>query len=306
MSELRKIIILILFIAAIVPVSVGQRRVTPVERSTNRTMTAEELKLKKKELKSKGLSIVGDSIVADSVVMESDTLKSKKMLYPKFTSVIVGVNIWDPVMRVFGQKHGGVDFSAELSMWNRFNPVLELGFGMANDTPEEQNFTYKGKMALYGKLGMNYNIKFNDSPDYVAMVGFRAGYSSFSYDIKDVTVTNGYWGQTKTFDILDQHSHATWGELLLALRVKLFGNLSAGWAFKYHFIFNYKKNTNSDPWYVPGYGARTNNITGGFSLYYTIPLHKKKKAVVPDVTDAVNAPAPIPAPSTENSAESQK
>lgn len=273
-------------------VAMAQRRVTPVERSTNRTMTAEELKQKKKELKAKGLSIVGDSIVADSVAIKADTLKTRKMLYPRLTSVIVGANLWDPVMRLLGQKYGGIDFSVELSLWNRFIPTVELGVGWADNTPEDMNFTYKGKLALYGKVGMNYNFKFNSSPDYVAMLGFRAGYSSFGYDIKDVTVHNGYWDQSKTFDILDQHSHASWGELLLAVRVKLFGNLSAGWAFKYHFLFNCKSNSNSDPWYIPGYGARKGAVTGGFSIYYTLPLHKKKAAVAAPAVDASAVPPP--------------
>ncbi len=272
--------------AAVASMAVAQRRVTPVERSTNRTMTADELKQKKKELKAQGLSIVGDSIVADSVAMELDTLKVKKMLYPRLTSVTIGANIWDPVMRLLGQKYGGMDFSAELSLWNRFIPTAELGFGWADNTPEDMNFTYKGKLALYGKLGMNYNFKFNSLPDYVAMLGFRAGYSSFSYDIKDITVHNGYWNQTEKIDILDQHSHATWGEILLAVKVKLFGNLSAGWAFKYHFLFNCKDNPNSEPWHIPGYGSRKGAVTGGFSLYYTLPLHKKK-------TDSVKTQTPV-------------
>lgn len=277
-DEMKKFLTIILLIITVASIAVAQRRVTPVERNTNRTMTSEELRQKKKELKAQGMQIVGDSIVSDSAVMASDTLKSKRMAYPRFTSVIVGVNLWDPIMRIAGQSYGGIDFSAELSMWNRFIPTVELGMGWANSMPEDMNFTYKGKMAVYGKLGMNYNFKFNSSPDYVAMLGIRAGYSSFGYDVKDVRINNGYWDQTKTFDILDQHSHALWGELQLAVRVKLFGNLSAGWAFKYHVLFNHKVNENSDPWYIPGYGSRTGAITGGFSLFYTIPLHKKKKA----------------------------
>lgn len=274
-----------LLVVTVTSVAVAQqRRVSPVERSTNRTMTTKELNEKKKELRAQGMVIMGDSIVADSVAMKSDTVKVTKMQYPMLTSVIVGVNFWDPLMRILGQSYGGVDFSAELSMWNRIHPIVEVGAGWANSTPEDMNFTYKGKLSLYGKLGANYNFSFNSSPDYVAMVGLRAGYSSFKYDITDISLVNDYWGQNKTIEILDQKSHALWCELMLSLKIKLVGNLSAGWAFKYHFLLNHKSNTNSEPWYIPGFGSRTGHITGGFSLYYTIPLHKKKEPVVPDMS----------------------
>lgn len=259
----------------------AQRRVTPVERNNNRTMTAEEHKRKVKELRSQGMMILGDSIVPDSVAIKTDSIKAKHMQYPLLTSAIFGVNIWDPVMRLIGQNYGGVDFSAELSLWNRLHPAVEVGVGWANDTPDDMNYTYKGKLALYGKIGASYNFKFNNSPDYVALLGFRAGYSSFSYEITDIKLQNSYWGQYPTISIPDQHSTATWGELLLSLKVKLFGNISAGWALKYHFMFNCKKNVNSEPWYVPGFGTRNSKLTGGLSIYYTLPLGRRNKTKVP-------------------------
>lgn len=276
----------------------AQRRVSPVVKNTNRTLTSTELAAKQKELASQGFVILGDSIVSDSIAMlENDSIRAMYMQYPKLTSVIVGVNLWDPIMRIFGQSYGGIDFSAELSMWNRFHPIVELGVGQANSTPEDMNFTYKSNLALYGKLGLNYNFKYNNSPDYVALLGIRAGYSSFSYDIKDISLVNSYWSQSQTIDILNQKSNALWAELLLSLKVKLIGNISAGWAFRYHFLINYKKNTNSDPWYIPGFGTRESNMTGSFSLYYTIPLGKKQEPVIELIEDTT--PPPPPADSTD-------
>ena len=177
----------VLMLAAVVAMS-AQRRVTPVERNNNRTLTAEEHKRKVKELRSKGMMIMGDTILPDNVALETDSLKAKRMQYPLLTSAIFGVNIWDPVMRIMGQKYGGIDFSAELSLWNRIIPTLEFGVGWANDTPDDMNYTYKGKLSLYGKIGANYNFKFNNSPDYCALLGLRAGYSTFGYEITNVQI----------------------------------------------------------------------------------------------------------------------
>lgn len=275
-SKIRIVLSVVLMLSALG--GVAQRRVTPVERSNNRTLTAEEHKRKVKELKSKGLVILGDTIVSDSTAMQCDSLKSKRMQYPKLTSLIFGANIWDPVMRILGQKYGGIDFSAELSLWNRFIPIVEVGAGWADNTPEDMNFTYKGKLSLYGKLGASYNFKFNNSPDYVALLGFRAGYSNFGYEIRNIRLQNGYWNQSQTIDILNQRSHALWGEFALSIRVKIYRNISAGWALKYHFLFNHKTNENSEPWYIPGYGTRTSRISGGLSVFYTLPFSHSKSA----------------------------
>ena len=112
----------------------------------------------------------------------------------------------------------------------------------------------------------------------MALLGFRAGYSNFGYEIRDIRLQNGYWNQSQTIDILNQRSHALWGEFALSIRVKIYRNISAGWALKYHFLFNHKANENSEPWYIPGYGTRTSRISGGLSVFYTLPFSHNKSA----------------------------
>ena len=53
-------------------------------------------------------------------------------------------------------------------------------------------------------------------------------------------------------------------------------NISAGWQVKYQGVFNYKKNTHSDPWFVPGFGKRDRKFAFGFSIYYTLPLMRDR------------------------------
>lgn len=297
---------IIMAVCCVLPLA-GQRRVTPVKPSTNRVMTAKQNDEKIAELKSRGFVMVGDTILPDSVAARmNDTVKITRMQYPMLTSVTIGANVWDPVMRLFGQKYGGVDFSAELSLWNRIVPIVEVGFGSANSTPDEKNYTYKGNFAMYGKIGCGYNFKYNSKPDYMALVGFRVGYSNFKYSVSDVVIDNGYWQEQSGFSINNLRSHASWGEIVVAMHIKLYKNWSAGWALKYHFLFNYKKNSAADPWYIPGYGTRGSSISGGMSIYYTIPLNhdkwpddEKKNAYTGEPIDASpqgTRPISIPGP----------
>lgn len=254
----------------------GQKRhITPVKPGTNTVLrpakgTSEEV------IQS---YIKGDTAAAKAKEV-ADSMKHIYTRYPLLTDVTVGVNFIDPLLMAFGQKHAGVDVSVMLNMWNRVQPVVEVGLGRASDTPDGLNYTYKGKLAPYARLGVNYNLSFKHSPQYQVVVGLRVGYSSFSYDVTSVSSGSDYWGENSTLHLAGLKSHALWGELLVGLRVGLWRGLSMGWQAKYHGLFNHKKNGYSSPWFVPGYGSRESSFAFSMSVYYTLPLStlpKEKK-----------------------------
>ena len=175
----------------------------------------------------------------------------------------------------FGQSYASADVSATLNMWNRLQPTVELGLGWAKSTPDDMNFTYKGKPSPYFKVGANYNFMFKNSPDYQAYIGIRLGYSTFSYDVTDVHYWNSFWQEEQRFDLFGQRSHALWGEAGVGIKVKLWNSLSMGWMIRYHNLFNYGKNDNSKPWFIPGYGPRNSSLGLSLGLYYTLPLHRR-------------------------------
>ena len=263
----RLVYIFVLFAVVTSLVCNGQRKVTPVQQTNNTILRPK----KGEKIKPK---VMNDSLYQDSLRM--DSIKKIYPKYPAITDLTVGVNVWDPLMRIFGQKHGLVDFSLTLNMWNRLFPTIEVGLGKAHETPDGKNYTYDGKMSVYGKIGANYNFLFKSSKNYLFMAVFRIGYSSFKYDITNITAKDGYWGWTEGGSILNQKGSCVWAELLLGLRVKLVGNLSAGWYFKYNMKLKMNDGSQSNAWYIPGYGTRNTGITGSFSIYYTIPIKKKR------------------------------
>lgn len=210
-------------------------------------------------------------------IADLDTAKraGPKPVYPLLHSVSVGANFFDGVMMLAGQKHASFDVWAELSLHNWIQPVVELGVGYADSRPEEGNFHYKGKPSFYGKLGLNYNFLYKSNPDYQIHVGFRGGYSSFRYDITDITINSSYWGQSNTFSIMNQKAHALYGEVVGGIKVNIWKNLGMGWDFRYRFKFKTSNGSNSSPWFIPGYGTNS-PLSASFSLIYTLPLNKKR------------------------------
>lgn len=207
-----------------------------------------------------------------------DTVQTAKPgpVYPLWQSVSIGFNFFDGIMKLAGQKHASFDVWASVSLHNWIQPVVEAGIGYGDDRPDGANFRYKAKPSFYAKLGVDYNFLYKSNPDYQVHFGLRGGFSSFRYDITDVTVSSDYWDQTNVFSIPGQKAHALYGEILGGIRVKIAGPVSMGWDFRYRFMMKKKNGSNSVPWFIPGYGA-TNPIGASFSIIWTVPLQGKKE-----------------------------
>ncbi len=254
----------------------AQRRVTPINSADElKIINDKELQEIKRQNEAKFMRT--DSLTLDSLRRDSIE-KAKNTVYrPTLMSATAGINFWDPLMRAFGQTYGGGDIWFAINLKNRFIPIVELGVGQANSTPDGGNFTYKNKLAFYGKIGMNYNFMATKDPKYQLYAGIRFAGTSFHYDITDITVDNGYWHDSPShFEIVDQHSSAIWGEFVLGIQVEIVKNFSLGWAVRYNFPFSIKDTPNSRPWYIPGYGTRDNPLNISLSASYTLPFHKEE------------------------------
>ena len=273
-----------------VPLSQAQRRVTPVQPAGSGLQGVNELKANGDSIDvsklvethdDKGNVVLVDTItgkeMTDSVAkMNKPEGRVPKMQQPLLHSVSVSVDFWDPVMRLFGQKYGLVEFAAHLNLHNRYIPVVEVGLGTTDYTPEDNNYTYKVPVTPYFRIGADYNFLYNSNPDYLVTAGLRLGYSHFNYEVNDVTLNSGYWDETATFNLPRQSCSFTYLQVLFGLRVKIAGPVSMGWNFRYKAKLHESKAAYGKPWYIPGFGSRGSAVTGSFYVAYVLPLHKKE------------------------------
>ena len=252
-------------------VSLGQKKITPVDNDPNKPAQP-TLHYYDKH---------GNPLEEPVLFMaELDTVSSVKPqpVYPLLYSANIGFNFFDGVMSLFEQKHSSYDLQASLSLHNWFEPIVEFGLGFADNHPENGNFRYKSKPSFYGKLGINYNFMYKSNPDYQVYLGFRFGYSSFNYEITDVIINSNYWGQSNHFSITNQKANSFYGQALAGLKVKIWKWFSLGWNIRYGFKIKQSQPSNSNPWFIPGYG--TGALSATFSLIYTIPIHTQKKETI--------------------------
>ncbi len=190
-------------------------------------------------------------------VLDTVTKPKSKPLYPLLNGASIGLNFGDAIFMACGQKYGGFDIWADMSLFNWFFPVVEFGVGFADSTPLKNNYTYKTSPSFYTKIGVNYNFMYKSDPAYQLFAGLRVGFSSFKYDVDNITISDDYWQETEHLSLRGLRASAVYGEFLIGIKVKIVGNFSLGWNGRYHMKFKVNSKSSSTPWYIPGYGANS-------------------------------------------------
>lgn len=279
--------------------SKAQRRVTPIDTPATATQHINENKANGDSLDrsrlvemtdSRGNKILVDTVTGKEFIDSAAIEKAKnlKMKYPLLHSATVSLDLFTPAMRAFGTKYGLGEVAAEINLYNRYIPVLEFGLGQAENTPDDNNYTYKSAISPFFRIGMNYNFFYGSNPDYMLMIGLRYGFSPFKFEVTDISQQGGYWNEPMTYDIPSQSVTAGYLQLLLALRVRIFDNFSMGWSIRYQSIMHESATPHGKAWYIPGFGARNRSLNATFSLSYTIPL-SNSDALSEKTTETINS-----------------
>lgn len=205
--------------------------------------------------------------------LDTVTKPKSKPIYPLINGWSIGANFGDAIFMAAGQKYGSFDVWADLSLYNWIFPVIEAGVGYANSTPQNGNFTYNTSPSFYTKIGLNYNFMYKSDPAYQFFLGFRVGFSSFKYNVENISISNGYWNETQNLNLKGLSASAFYGEILAGLKVKIVGPFSLGWSARFHFKMKVNSKSLSTPWFIPGYGATS---PFGFSLSAIYSFGQKK------------------------------
>lgn len=191
---------------------------------------------------------------------ELDTVKKVRSgpKYPLYSGVSVGVNFFDALMMIFGQKRANFDIGVSCSLWNWLFPTVEVGLGYSNSRPDDGRTYFKVKPSMYVKAGFNYNFLYKGNPDYRLFAGMRFCYSGFSYDIPVIRAGSQYYTSPEITSMYGLTARCWYAEILAGLEVKIYKGIMMGWNVRMDFNL---KNKYSDPaypaWFIPGRNAST-------------------------------------------------
>lgn len=196
--------------------------------------------------------------------------------FPLFNGLSVGINVADQAMRLFGQDYGAYEGVVEANLHNRFFPEWSFGVGSANHTTDAE-LHYRGKPAIFNRIGMSYNFSYNKLTPGQIMIGVRYGFSAYSADITNASFNDGYWDPIPGIELLDQKFKSHWIELNAGIRVQVWKNISMGWMAQFKPLLREGASFNASPWYIPGYGVNGSGFGLSYNIYYTLPFGVKKQ-----------------------------
>lgn len=224
------------------------------------------------------------SLYAQNSDSEIDKDKKETVYFPLYNGLSVSADIYGLGASVLGSDFLSSEIGIEASLKNRFFPVLEIGYG-TTDTWSERGTHYKSN-APYFRLGMNYNTMYKKGNPNFLYVGFRVGYSSFSYDITNTPAEDpifggsmenpafidDIWGESVPFNHKGLKASMTWYELLVGIRAHIYKDFYMGWSIRMKRKFSLSDDGYGPPWYVPGFGQYDSSRFGlTYSIIYKLP-----------------------------------
>lgn len=195
---------------------------------------------------------------------------------PKFEPVEVyqdmnlGIEFGGGLKRLFSDNWS-TSANIDLNIRNKVLPTLEVGRAHLEETGETGiGYSTTG---TFVKFGLNKPLVYSVSGRDVFYVGLHYGFSSFDYDLTNLSFSGGYWGQPTVTSFLGEHSTASWLDAVAGVRVQVMGPISVGWSIHYRSVLRVSNGSNSVPPYIPGYGQNVKPFAGiDAHLYYRLPF----------------------------------
>ena len=198
--------------------------------------------------------------------------KEEVVKVPLYQGLQIGFDLVSPAGYLISDSYGA-SIKADINLWNKYFPTVELGFADFNKTSEDGiNCTSSGQ---YVKVGINKALSYGgNKAENLFFAGIHYGFSTFSYNLDNLVYYPNYWGANSDINSLqDQKATTGWIELVAGVRVLVFGPISLGWTAQYKSTLHVSNGENSIPAYIPGYGENFKPKLGmAFHLYYKLPF----------------------------------
>lgn len=206
--------------------------------------------------------------------------EGQKYRYPLFNGLSLSVDVFDPLLSLMMLDHCTYEVQAMVDLHHRFFPMAAMGMGWADEqsdngldfgTDQKQELRFKSDLAPFAKVGMAYNLNFNDTrPSDFYLVMMRYGLAWNKADISNLYYANETWGALGPIDIKDQEYTTHWLEVGGMIKVQVWNRISMGWDLYWKIRLAQSGTKLGDAYYVPGMGTSQSNVGFSFRIYYDL------------------------------------
>lgn len=193
------------------------------------------------------------------------------------TAVRVGADVGNFGYSLLKEGREFWEISADIDIYRYF---ITTDYGYTRFSTGEDLYNYEST-GRYMRIGPEVNFIKNQSGD-VLFFGARYGTSTFNENISYLTINeieqNEVWPVSE-LETSNKNLQASWIEFNTGLKARVFNNVYLGFTVRYKFLPSIESGGTFQPYYVPGYGTKTDRDIWGISYYisYKIPFRKKKK-----------------------------
>ena len=207
--------------------------------------------------------------VSVSVFAQPDTTRSAR-------GIFLGLDISRFLVTALEPVHNNFELSLGFSVTENIQLQAEGGYLNVDFSDSTYRYTESGS---YYRFGAEYNMLKRQAGELDQVyLGLMYGYSPYSHEAENITITDGYWGTGEGSLPLSQNT-AHWIEIKGGLRVELWKNLFVGYALRLRIFLAGNTDPKLEPYLIPGFGKveKTTSIGMSYSVFYRIPLGGNKK-----------------------------
>lgn len=192
--------------------------------------------------------------------LQAQEQPQQKEKAPVLSGVAVSADLVGFAMKAVGAKFANMEVGARINFLDKYFPAAELGIGDCHREGAETGNTFSTTQP-YMRFGLDYN--FNKKHNGNRLFGmFRYGFSSFNYDIGNVSFVDPVYGTATPLE-LSEKATAHWLEFGVAVETKLWSFIRMSWSMRYKFRLALKSPDAGEPYFIPGFGKNDSNCFGG-------------------------------------------
>ncbi len=192
-------------------------------------------------------------MTGSSAYAQNNKITNPADTIPLLKGMQISVDIAGPIIMQLSD-YGEYEAALRLNLKNKYFPIFELGYGMAEHLNDEVTGISYETSAPYFRIGCDLNLLKNKNSENHFYGGIRYAFTTYKVDMSRNEMQDPVWGNMASFNIEGESCNQHWIEVVFGIDSKIWGPLHLGWNVRYKRRIAHKDSSAGNTWYIPGFG----------------------------------------------------
>lgn len=192
-------------------------------------------------------------MTGSSAYAQNNKITNPADTMPLLKGMQISVDIAGPIIMQLSD-YGEYEAALRLNLKNKYFPIFELGYGMAEHLNDEVTGISYETSAPYFRIGCDLNLLKNKNSENHFYGGIRYAFTTYKVDMSRNEMQDPVWGNMASFNIEGESCNQHWIEVVFGIDSKIWGPLHLGWNVRYKRRIAHKDSSIGNTWYIPGFG----------------------------------------------------